>query len=196
MPPAGVYAYATTGTESLDLLTGIDRDYPVETGVVVTTTACGVDLSWQPYLERTYTIELCRTGSDVTVAGYTNAYEFFGQPEQRRLTCQPGLAWVPTAGSVIEATCEGDGVSERRVETASADSIVVDGERRSVVRVVIETTTSGSTEGTTHEELWLDSVSGLLLRLQRSVSNRTSTAVGSAEYDEQVVLQMSVLTPV
>ncbi len=196
LPPVGVYAYATRGSESLDLLTGVDREYPVETGVVVSATACGVDLSWQPYLERTYTIELCRAGSVVTVAGYTNAYEFFGQPEHRRLTCQPAPAWVPAAGSAIDTTCVGDGVREFRRGTATADTIVVGGERRSAVRVAIETETSGTTEGITHEELWLDSVSGLVLRLQRSVSNRTSTAVGSAEYVEQVVLQMSVLTPV
>jgi len=145
-------------------------------------------------VERTYTIQLCRRGAELVVVGYTNAYEFFGQPEQRHLVCDPPPRWLAVAA--FTTTCTGDGVVEQRTASAGDGSVTIDGRTLAALHVVIETSTRGSTDGTTHEELWLDRLTGLVLRLDRTVRNETSTAVGAAAYQEHVELVVSVLTPV
>jgi hypothetical protein len=194
VPDEGVYPYRTTGSEHLDLLTGVERRYPSETGIVVSHTACGFDLSWHPYVERSYTVEICRRNGDLVLVGYTNRYEFFGRSEQRHVVCEPAPRWLAADG--FTTTCAGDGVVERRTASAASESVAIDGRTVAALHVVIDTSTSGTTEGATHEELWLDRATGLVLRLDRTVRNETSTAVGNAVYDEHVELMVSVLTPV
>jgi hypothetical protein len=193
-PADGVYAYATTGTEQLDVLTGVQRTYPTETGVVVASTACGVDLSWRPYEERTYTISLCDDANTLRFDAYSNHYEFFDNAQQRRLTCTPAPAWQPADGSRFETECTGDGVTERRRGSVAVTTLSIAGSRRPATHVVLETETSGSTEGTTHEELWIDASTGLLLQLQRTVRNRTPTPVGTANYAETLTLTLTSVT--
>lgn len=191
-----MYAFQTTGSERLDVLDGIERNYPAESGIVVSATACGVDLSWQPYVERSYTISLCTLGGDLRLSGYANRYEFYGNPEQRRLVCEPPIAWQPRTTTTLETECAGDGISEHRQTTAGTTTLTVDGQHRLVTHVEIEARTSGSTEGSTHEELWIDAATGMLLRLERTVSNTSDTAVGAAHYDETVTLHLASLSPV
>ena len=186
-PAPGVYAYRTTGGERLDLLTGVERTYPSETGVVVSTTACGATLSWQPYVERSYTIETCQSGDGWVITAYENRYEFFGQAERRHLVCDPPASLATDSGSST-TTCAGDGVEEQRRSTVFGIEQL--GEHRTL-HVGADSETTGSTTGRTNEQLWIDLDSGVLIAYERHVDNESSSPVGAAHYVEDVSLELA-----
>lgn len=199
VPAPGVYAYAATGGESLDVLTGVERSYPAETPVVVEASTCGVVVSWTPLEQRAESFEVCADAGGLRIVRTTSTHEFFGQREVRSLECDAG-AWLVAPGAEVgttwDAVCSGSGLVEQRRSTlVERTTATVAGVARDAVVIESAVSTTGTTTGATTRRLTLDVETGLPIEWVDEVRNSTATAAGDAAYAEQVRLVAASLTP-
>jgi hypothetical protein len=199
LPAPGVYPYETSGGESLALLNNPSRTYQPETALVVQAGGCGVVVSWTPLEERAESWEMCRRDGGIAVSRSESVHEFFDQREVRTFTCAEGAWLVPPTvevGETRQVDCVGDGISENRaaelVEVASRD---VGGSSVEAIHVRMTVTTSGSTDGTTIRDLWLDRRTGLPLEWTDAVENVSDSPLGDARYTEDIRLVAIRTTP-
>ncbi len=99
--PAGVYLYATTGTESISALGGRRHRYPARSTLTVTSGGCGMQLRWDVLRTRRTTWEVCPEGGGQRLAAWVEAHNFVGRDDVTTWRCD-GTAWLPpdpTAGS-------------------------------------------------------------------------------------------------
>ena len=184
----GVYAYRTTGGESLDVLGGASHRYPAETTITVVETACGVRLRWDPLAGRSTTWTLCTRSGGVELRGLDQAHTFFGHADRTQYACtQAGERFACRAAHGTE-TGQAAVVGEAGVE--------VGGERVRALHVRMTARVGGGSSGTETTEWWLQAGTGLPLELV--VSSRTSRAepvVGQVHYRENATLRLASTTP-
>ncbi|MGB0114251.1 MAG: hypothetical protein WBP59_13595 [Ilumatobacteraceae bacterium] len=198
LPDDGVYDYAATGQEQVDVLTGATHVYPAETAVVVEPFGCGSRLTWMPFVERTEGWDTCVRDGGIALVSYTATHEFFNSHEVRHLVCTEP-AWIvppPDAPTTMTATCEGDGLSEVRTTTVVGTSTVtVGGVDVATIELDVAVETSGTTTGASTRHLVVDARSGLPINWSDTVANTTPTPVGDAHYDESFTLTVMSLSP-
>ncbi|MFM7253327.1 MAG: hypothetical protein ACKO27_09735 [Ilumatobacteraceae bacterium] len=209
-PPAeGVYRYATTGSESVDILTGSSHTYPAETTITVRHTECGALLTWTALKERSDTWGICMTPEGIVWQGDAVAvwhHEFFGQEERTPTYCPDDVLMLPAAyvddpmAGVWEPTsmtCVCDdrdwpamwellGVEERLIEGVAVEV--------AHVRLTI-TWRAGEYYEDSVIDYWLDR-SGLPLSMSSTKVTRTDSGViGAVTYREQFTADLLSLTP-
>jgi hypothetical protein len=81
LPAAGVYRYATTGSEHVDALGGTTHTYPATTTVTVTAAGCGVQTRWDALQERWNIRQLCLGDGGIVSGAYTDFHRFYGQDD-------------------------------------------------------------------------------------------------------------------
>lgn len=189
LPRPGVYLYATTGSESVDLLGGATHAYPPRTTLTVTPVGCGVHLRWDLLAERREEWSLCLTDDGIEYQPESSQYhEFFGQGEENVIECDRSVVVVPVdlvEGVVTEPRCTIRGEEWfPRWELIGPDTRLLEG--RSVATVHLRLTvndTDGYLEATTID-WWLDE-HGLPVEMRGSEdSTADSGAVGDLRYVE------------
>lgn len=210
MPPAeGVYRYVTSGSESVDILTGSTHVYPAETTLSVRHTDCGALLTWTALKERSDTWGICMTPEGIVWQGDGVAvwhHEFFGQDERTPTYCPDHVlmlpsgyaddpaagTWAPTSMTCVcddrdwPATWDLLGVEERVVDGVAVQAVHV--------RLTI-TWRSGEFYEDSVIDYWLDR-SGLPLSMSSTKVTRTDSGViGAVTYREQFTADLVSLTP-
>jgi len=97
LPPAGVYRYRTSGSESIDALGGTSHTYPAETTLTVTANGCGVRLRWDVLVERREEWRLCLGDDGIELPPLAASYhEFYGTGRLETQTCDGAVLLLPT----------------------------------------------------------------------------------------------------
>lgn len=86
--PIGVYRYATTGAETIDVLGGERHEYPEITTITVTDEGCGRVLRWDVVAQRYEIWGLCTDAESPALGAQAVQYhEFFGQKTPEPVDC-------------------------------------------------------------------------------------------------------------
>jgi hypothetical protein len=194
----GVYRYATSGHEQVDVLGGARHDYPAETAMTYRRSGCGSEDRWQPLKERYSLNTLCRSKHGLEAGESIQRREFFGQSEEQVLVCAPGLVIVPTRprpGDTSAGSCKSDDTVVRlTVKVVDLAEVTVGGRRVASVHVHVDGRLTGSTRGSTSREEWFTS-SGLLLRGTASTETDRDTSAGVVHYSETYDIRLESLDP-
>ncbi len=195
----GVYTYATTGHEEVDILGGSRHDYPAETTMTYRRVPCGVQTRWQPLKERYSVDDVCETTAGGELRRAAQRHTFFGQAQDEDLVCGPGLVVLPREprkGQVSTGTCRSKETAVAlRVEVLGLTQMDVGGRSTEVVHLMVGGRLTGSARGVTKREEWLTRA-GLLVRTVSLVDSKRDTEVGTAHYVEQYELNLQSLDPV
>lgn len=194
----GLYLYATTGGESLDVLKGVTHRYPETTSVALTHVGCGARLRWQALEERSMTWLLCRGKGGPALRSIEEVHSFFGQTDHTTYLC--GTAAWPLhepPGTVRRFACRSARGREQGVALLVGDeTVAVGGTHLNAVHIRTTAQVSGGDHGTETIDWWLDPPSAVPVRIV--LSSRTSrrvALVGTAHYREQADLRLSSLRP-
>ena len=194
----GVYTYATSGHEEVDILGGSRHDYPAETSMTYRRLPCGVQTRWQPLKERYSVDDLCETSAGGELRRAAQRHTFFGQAQDENLVCPPGLVVLPRQprqGQVSTGTCRSEETAVAlRVEVVGLTRMDVGGRSTEVVHLRVGGRLSGAARGVTKREEWLTRA-GLLVRTVSVVDSDRETEVGTAHYSEQYELNLTSLDP-
>lgn len=200
LPEAGVYTYATTGSESLDI-PGFSRTFPDRTSVIVSSKSCGVDMSWVPLAEHVESLVVCPGESaSVAVQSSTVYEEFAGISTTDTVECPPSTYMRPPELSSRESwstTCTTQGGKVRAVGQVLGLGTVKVGSR-SVPSVHTRLTYyySGTQTGVSPADYWLSLDGSLLLReVETADVSQGSSPVGSVRYRESLTLSLLSTTP-
>lgn len=189
LPRPGVYLYATSGSESVDLLGGATHAYPPRTTLTVTPAGCGVHLRWDLLAERREEWDLCVTPDGIEYQTMSSQYhEFFGQGEENLVECDRAVVLVPVEpieGTVTEPRCTIRGESwSPRWELIGRDTRLVGGSEVDTVHLRLTVDDSDGFLEATTIDWWLDE-HGLPVEMRGSEdSTADSGAVGVLRYVE------------
>ena len=199
-PAEGVYAYRTTGGESISV-TGASHHYPERTFATV---HYGDGCNWeirndviQEHVDRRI---FCSQYESLTQLVQERQVEFFGQRDGMTVTCDPPQLMSQTGeaiSAVTTATCGADRLSVKiRRTVAGYGGIPVDGRTVPAVHILIDATFTGRADGTAHEDLWFTRDTGMTLRWQRTVDTVADAAFGArVRYQEDATFVLESLVP-
>ncbi len=199
LPPAGVYVYATAGSERVDALTGETHRYPARTAVTVAGTACGFVETWSPIRGRSTASTICRSRGGLAQRRLVDRHTFLGVAATRAYRCaptswelpprpRPGLAW---AGRCVS----------REIRTASRGRVVglervaVGGRTVAAVHLRTAYRQAGESRGAGVRDVWRRRPDGLLLRVRAREEDITGSPVGDVTYSERYALALTALAP-
>ena len=193
----GVYTYATSGGEDLDVLGGAHHDYPDRTTITITPTECGQRLRWDALEERWDELDICAAPAGETLTATRQHHEFFDQTDDREYLCDGVIRPVAAVpGTTWRTTCDD---SDTQI---SIESTIVGFESVLVGDVAVETThlrsvstITGSVRGTSRNDIWARRSDGLIVRRTFDVESETDSPVGIAHYRERYQLELTSLEP-
>lgn len=209
VPAEGVYRYATTGEESVDILGGATHTYPAETTLTVVHTGCGAVLTWTPLEERSDEWGICATPEGIVWRGDGVAvwhHQFFSQDERTPTVCPDDVLMLPAAyvddpmagaWAPVEVLCTTDGRDwPARFEVLGAEDRTIEGVTVEAFHVRLTITWDGG-DFFEHSviDYWLDR-SGLPLSMVSSKETRNDSGViGAVTYLETFRADLVSLTP-
>lgn len=196
LPSPGVYAYRTTGGESLTL-PGMGRAFPPTTSMIVTGGACAA-VSWVPLVQHTETTTECPgPGGGFTVPRLVTEESIAGTNTTSTVWC-PATAYLlppdPSPGRTWAATCRLQSPAEKVPlvgEVLGQSTMSVGGRSVTVEHTRVTLTFDGSQAGTNPTEFWMVPSSGLIVQEKEDVE-ATSGSVG---YSEHMLSTLSNLEP-
>lgn len=196
--PEGVYVYATSGGEELDV-GGARHEYPAETTITVTRVGCGVRHRWQPLEERWDERDTCPSPAGEQLVAFRSHHEFFGHRDERTFTCAPGSLARPAEphpGTTWANRCRaGTTVATTTGRIVGTEPLAVGGTTVSAVHFVLESRIEGDGAGTARYEVWAKWDTGLMLRQLAAVSSTQQGPVGAVRYTERYELRLRSLEP-
>lgn len=201
LPEPGVYRYATTGSEQIDILGGATHQYPEETTITVVPVGCGVQLQWDALRERHDRWGLCVTDGGIewqTTGGGEYYHEFFGQPRTEPLSCDRNVLVVP-ADPRDRGSVQLDCILDKAQWAPSWQ--VLGTEEVEVGGVLVDTTHVRMTivdEDRYPERItadWYLAPNGLPVKVDWDKHNTSDSPVGDVHYDETYSLQLLSLEP-
>lgn len=190
-PAAGVYLYATSGSERVSA-GGVQHTYPKTTTVTVTHGGCGLDVRWDALAGRWQEWHLCPVGGGWRLTSYVDAHKFLYLQDIHRYTCSGG-AWSVSETTTV--TCD-TGTSRatsvtRRVGTEDVD---VAGTPEHTIHLHIEQSSTGVSTSSGSLELWL-LPSGLPARAVTNVRGEQRVLGQTVTYRETATYTLESLTP-
>lgn len=196
----GVYRYATSGSEAIDVLGGARHDYPAETLLTVTPEGCGVRMRWDLLQERWEDMAVCATPDGIELQQASrNYHEFFQHGQEQAVQCDRTTTLVPADGAPRSAdplSCIQAGNPWLPVwEVLGREAIEVDGAAVDVTHVRM--TVQDDDEYWEHitADYWFDD-HGLPVRMTSTKENRSSSGlVGDVVYRETLRAELMSLTP-
>lgn len=197
LPEPGVYRYATAGEEGIDILSKPRHVYPAESAILVTRAGCGVRVEWMPLEERREWWQMCLADGGIEIVVYGGMHEFFGNRDERTLTCDSTQWLVPPPEESLTAyhRCTGTRlVHEWSWEVLGRTTVTVGGDDVDGIRVRSRIVTGGDATGTTVRELILSS-SGLPLYWDEETAGASDSPLGSVNHDEAFTLRLVSLAP-
>ena len=198
-PEPGVYSYATTGFESTDVLSGARHDYPSVSTITYAASGCGSEDRWQPLTSRFSANVLCRTAAGLELRSTQQHREFFGRVQAQAFTCPAGfteLPATPVVGHRSSAVCRGtSGDLALSSRVLGAEVLAVGTSSLPVTHLELTGRLTGQTTGTISRDLWLDSATGLVVRVTGTADTRSDTLAGPARYTERYTLSLMSVSP-
>lgn len=195
-PAPGVYVYATTGRDSVDVMNGAHHVYPPTTTITVQSTACGTQQRWDILEQRWELWQRCPNPLGVSETGRTNYDQFFGQSQTDTWTCggaprplsaATGATWSTscTSGSATN-TIEGVvvGIESQVVGSSNVDAVHV--------RVSI---TNDSPSDSQIIDTWYLAGTDLVVAQTSIVATSNASQVGTVHYAETYEIHLTSLTP-
>jgi hypothetical protein len=194
----GVYVYATKGSESISALGGTRHNYPARTSITAVAVPCGMQYRWAALEGRSTSWTFCSTAAGIELRISDERHTFFGLGDHAVYHCS-GRLLIPKK-SVAAASKPFSCRSDRNLEVGTAHilgraTLEIDGRRAAAIRVSTDLTIRTRDSGHEWVDWWLDSSSGLPLRITlRSRTSRTMF-VGRVQYHEDFSLRLLSLTP-
>lgn len=198
LPADGVYVYATTGGEEVDVLGGSRHTYPEETTITVRHGGCGFVERWDALDERWDERESCRIPRGDKLKRTTAHHEFFGHADTRTLECdgltypaaaEPGDVWTMRCASV-------DTTTDLRLTAVAWEDIDVGGTAVRTLHVHVDGKISGEQEGRTIRDVWGAVDSGISVRERATLTSYSTQPVfGRTRYHESYEVLLKSLEP-
>lgn len=199
LPAPGVYSYATTGSERINL--GASHTYPDETHAIVRHTGgCGWEVEHRVIEEHVDQHERCTTADAVSVVADGRDVEFFGQRDGLTYSCDPpvrALSDAP-AGTVTTGSCpseDGSSVAAYEVRFVGIEQVEVGGQDVRTAHLHVEFVMTGDARGTSTADFWVQPDTGLIVRQHRVVDTYARAAWGDVRYQEEATFHLLSLTP-
>lgn len=198
--PAGVYAYATTGSERVSALGGVTHRYPARTTITVTAGPCGMTLRWDALQTRSVAWDVCApAGGDgaLRLAAWRERHQFYGRDDATDWTC-PAADWMPAAaaGARRPYRCvSADTTQDGELTVIGREAVDVGGVRVRAVHVRIAQRDAGAARGRIEEERWLEERTGLPVRLVSRVESVNDSVIGDVTFTEAYDLRLVSLEP-
>jgi hypothetical protein len=195
----GVYVYATTGSETVDALSGARHPYPAQTTVTVTQEGCGLRTIWRPLEQRTDDGITCVQSDQLLVDRFITSHEFFQKRDRRDFRCEAGTLLMPVrpaTGQKWTMHCRSeDTTSVSRGEVIGVEDLDVGGRKVSTVHVRLVSTLRGDSNGTRSADAWLLPSNGLMVRTIARARISARSVLGNVHYAEDYELNLTSLDP-
>ncbi len=195
----GVYAYRTTGRESIDALGGRSHRYPDVSTITVTHEGCGALVNWRPLQERWDATTLCPSARGLELRVDANHHEFFGITDEREFVCERGALLYPattTPGVTWTARCSsGDVDVVRRGRILGTSEVDVGGTTVTVLEFEVNDEISGASEGTTERTIRVVPATGLVVEQELFTDVRNDSPIGDVHYTERYSIRLTSLVP-
>ena len=194
----GVYQYATSGFDRVDVLTGARHDYPTTTTITVVPHGCGVRLRWDVAVERWDSWDWCLDGDAVRQTGWVGYHEFFGTagPQRLHLRRRPAPARCARGHNVGDDVPHGrphDDRLHRHGDRAHDPHRC--GHRDPRAAPSIRRRRGGESTGRQSVEGWYRMTDGLPVREHLTISTKQDTVVGTTNFDETYTIDLLTPTP-
>lgn len=194
--PPGVYAYRTTGGESLSI-PGMDRSFPPTTSMIVTGGNCAT-VSWVPLTQHTEaTTECAGPGDGFTVPRLVTHESIAGSDTTSTMNCPTTAYLLPpgvTQGQKWDATCAFQSPAEKIAFAGEAlgwSTMSIAGRSVTVEHTRITLTFVGSQAGTSPTDYWIVPSSGLIVQEKEAVA----VTSGGVHYSENMLSTLTNLEP-
>lgn len=197
IPDAGVYEYATTGSEETTLLGTSRHEYPAITTIAIRATDCGFAQTWTALDKRVEEWTLCKDADALTPRRLRDVHSFYGRTDDRTYACGGGVLPLKPGDSEQRIVCATDSTTRTdRVRAVGRDAIHVGDTSVEAVHVRDRYTLQGTTDGSGTIDWWLDADTGLPIRIVTGNDSKTDTPIGKrAPYRERFDLKLRSLTP-
>jgi hypothetical protein len=194
----GVYVYATKGSESIDALGGAKHEYPTRTSITATQVPCGMQYRWVALEGRSTSWTFCSTAAGIDFRVAEERHTFFGQGDRAVYRCSGRLLIPkkPVVGSTKSFSCR----SDRNLELGTTHvlgraTIQVGLQRVHAIHVHNEETIRTRDSGSEWIDWWLDSSTGLPLRITLRSRSGRKLWIGRVQYHEDFSLRLLSTTP-
>ena len=195
--PEGVYVYETDGFEKTDALTGKTHRYPARSTITVRRAECGLSLLWRVLEGRSTEWTYCVTPAGWELRSQDERHTFFGRTERTTYVCDD-TPIRPGAGQPIrwQVSCTTGSADETGVGlVVGRERLQIAGRPVSTEHVRKRTTFSGEIRGFARHDLWLDTRSGVPVKMVMVSRTTNDSPVGDVTYDEDVTLLLTSLEP-
>lgn len=201
LPPAGVYAYRTSGGEQLSF-GDIGRQFPVASHMIVTDGHGCTSMTWVPLEQHTESLAFCpRPGGAYRVTSMSS-YEMIAGVQTTTVIHCPAAAYLvppdPSAGTRWHATCSASGHQKVAVSglVVGGSSVTVGGRRLPALHTRLTLRFSGGESGTNPNDYWLSDGDALVLRQRETVDlSQDAGPLGSVHYGETMAIGLRSLEP-
>ena len=209
--PVGVWSYAASGTEYIDLLGGPLHEFPARVAQSVTNTECGQTIDVTLFEQRSDVLELCWSdGGALALERFETSHEFVGVADVT-VTDRCGAIdiWWPgiehDAGSdpkSVNCTAEGNmsGTVGAVVtqEVAAVEQVETGAGSHEAVRVRVTSrvgTEADPTHGVYDAEFWFRLDDGVILRRTLDAEVNASTPMGAVRFEEAFDIEVDDINP-
>jgi hypothetical protein len=194
LPRPGVYTYATTGTEKIDLPGG-SRMFPGTTTITVESSGCGVTEEWAPTSEHSESRQLCADAGTVRLASFTSRVAFFGFGNTETYRCGTDAVVYLThhaTGPKSSFRCtSGDSTAAETVTPKGIVRLRIGRRTVRTVRLSVRAALSGANAGTSDQNLWFTTGRGVLVR----TAVHTDARQRGVDYHADYTLRLNDLHP-
>jgi hypothetical protein len=200
LPAAGVYSYATTGGDRINVA-GASHRYPEVTHAILRHTGgCGWSVEHRVLEEHVDLHDRCSATDAVSVVADGRDVEFFGQRDGLMYHCNPPARtlWDTPVGTVSTGTCataDGDSDADYVGTFIGLETLDVGGAPVETAHVHLEFEMTGSARGTSTVDFWLHPETGLIVREERVVDTYARAVWGDVRYQEEATFHLLSLTP-
>lgn len=200
-PAEGVYSYRASGGESISVA-GANHDYPERSYATLRhSDGCLWELQLDVIEEHRDELVLCSEAGRVLQLEQGRTVSFFGKQDGVRNRCEPSQLFhavgeTPGTATVVECG-DGKGNHARMTRTyLGSETMQIDQVEVDVERIRLDGSFSGKAEGTSVDELWLVSSTGMIARWTRYVDTKADAAFGAkVTYRESASFVLESLQP-
>ncbi|MEZ5380833.1 MAG: hypothetical protein R2754_03450 [Microthrixaceae bacterium] len=209
--PVGVWSYAASGTEYVDVLGGPLHEFPDQVAQSITNTACGQTIEVTLFEQRADVLELCwgEDGAlrldrfetrhefvgvaDVTVTDGCGAIDIWWPGIERDVGSEPKSVNCTAEGNMsgsVGATVSQEVVAIEEVDTGAG--------AHEAVRVKVTSrvgTEADPTHGVYDAEFWFGLDDGVILRRTLDAEVNASTPVGAVRFEESFDITADDIDP-
>lgn len=202
LPPAGVYAYRTTGGEELSF-GDIGRQFPSATQMIVTDGGGCTTMRWVPLEQHTESLAVCPRPDGAYRVRSMSSYEMIAGVQTTTVIQCPEDAYLvppdPSAGRRWHATCSTTGHQKVTLSglVVGPSSVDVGDRELPALHTRLTLGFSGGESGTNPNDYWLSDGDALVLRQRESVDlSQDAGPLGSVHYGETMAIGLRSLEPV